>query len=118
MMKIGYRAMAVGVAALAGAAMSLATAAPPKAAYDAERVLYSFGTINDGQATIDGANPYGSLILVNGSLYGTTYLGGSVNCSFSNDRPHPPYRIAPGKSRRSIILVSATPPTAATLGRA
>ncbi|HLY00990.1 MAG TPA: choice-of-anchor tandem repeat GloVer-containing protein [Candidatus Cybelea sp.] len=39
-----------------------------------ERVLYSFG----GGA--DGANPIGALIDVDGTLYGTTFVGGGSNC--------------------------------------
>jgi uncharacterized repeat protein (TIGR03803 family) len=41
-----------------------------------ERVLYSFG---GGEG---GAQPNGSLINVDGTLYGTTFLGGGANCSF------------------------------------
>jgi hypothetical protein len=38
-----------------------------------EKVLYSFG---GG----DGAYPLAGLINVNGTLYGTTYTGGSFSC--------------------------------------
>ena len=37
----------------------------------AEKVLYSF------KGAKDGANPYSSLVAINGKLYGTTYAGGS-----------------------------------------
>ena len=39
-----------------------------------EKVLYSFANAPDG------ASPNGSLIEVNGTLYGTTYFGGSSSC--------------------------------------
>lgn len=42
----------------------------------AEKVLYSFCVQTN---CTDGAEPYASLIAVNGTLYGTTYLGGSGN---------------------------------------
>ena len=41
-----------------------------------ERVLYSFAGKPDAEV------PYGSLIDVDGTLYGTTYLGGSGPCEF------------------------------------
>ena len=39
----------------------------------AERVLHTF----EGGGQNDGAEPYGALIVLNGTLYGTTYYGGS-----------------------------------------
>jgi uncharacterized repeat protein (TIGR03803 family) len=41
----------------------------------AETVLHSFGSGTDGQ------QPYGGLIDVNGTLYGTTFTGGANDCS-------------------------------------
>lgn len=41
-----------------------------------ERVLYRF------KGGTDGANPYAALIDVNGTLYGTTYLGGGSGCPY------------------------------------
>jgi uncharacterized repeat protein (TIGR03803 family) len=43
----------------------------------AEKVLYSFCSQKD---CMDGANPTASLIDVKGTLYGTTYAGGSPGC--------------------------------------
>ncbi|HEX4077387.1 MAG TPA: choice-of-anchor tandem repeat GloVer-containing protein [Rhizomicrobium sp.] len=44
----------------------------------AETVLYSFCS---QQNCADGENPWGGLIDVNGTLYGTTFTGGANNCS-------------------------------------
>jgi uncharacterized repeat protein (TIGR03803 family) len=42
----------------------------------AEKVIYTF---NVNQSPLDGVNPVGDLIVVNGTLYGTTLNGGSSN---------------------------------------
>lgn len=46
----------------------------------AEKVLHSFG----GGSSGDGGEPTGSLINVNGTLYGTTAFGGDDQCSVSS----------------------------------
>jgi uncharacterized repeat protein (TIGR03803 family) len=44
----------------------------------AEKVIYSFCSQKN---CTDGSRPFGSLISVNGTLYGTTYWGGSEGCA-------------------------------------
>ncbi|HYL28210.1 MAG TPA: choice-of-anchor tandem repeat GloVer-containing protein [Candidatus Nitrosotalea sp.] len=71
----------------------------------AERVLHTFG----GGSQNDGAEPYGTMIVLNGSLYGTTYYGGrapadhgavfkasaagteNIVCSFTSSQGEFPY---------------------------
>ena len=54
-----------------GLAFSLATGGAPAALAASERVVYAFESKQP-----DGANPWGALINVQGSLYGTTYFAG------------------------------------------
>ena len=54
-----------------GLAFSLATGGAPAAQAASERVVYAFKSKQP-----DGANPWGALINVQGSLYGTTYFAG------------------------------------------
>jgi hypothetical protein len=61
---------------------------PPKEKGGAwtEKVLHNFAGIGNGQQTGDGANPNGGLVLDgNGSLYGTTYIGG-YNCPHNSNQ--------------------------------
>jgi uncharacterized repeat protein (TIGR03803 family) len=44
----------------------------------AERVLHTFGN----PSSVDGSDPYGTLINLNGSLYGTTYYGGRAPADY------------------------------------
>lgn len=46
----------------------------------AERVLHTF----TGGSGSDGADPYGALIVLNGSLYGTTYYGGHAPADYGS----------------------------------
>ena len=54
-----------------GLAFSLATGGAPAALAASERVVYAFESKQP-----DGANPWGALINIQGSLYGTTYFAG------------------------------------------
>jgi hypothetical protein len=54
-----------------GLAFSLATGGAPAALAASEGVVYAFESKQP-----DGANPWGALINVQGSLYGTTYFAG------------------------------------------
>ncbi len=44
----------------------------------AEQVLHTFGNAS----IIDGSDPYGTLIVLNGTLYGTTYYGGHAPADY------------------------------------
>lgn len=60
-----------GTSGYAGTAFSVGTSGT-------ESVLYNFGTVS---GSADGANPYGTLIAVNGKLFGTTCCGGAYHSS-------------------------------------
>ena len=69
---MGPKTRSVGVGLLAGAVgCALALQSALTATAQTEKILHSFGSGTDGQT------PYAHLIDVNGTLYGTTYYGGT-----------------------------------------
>jgi len=84
MKRLHYGAVLACTLGVAACARTIGPPAVPSVAPDARsssrhtatgyRVLYGFGSQNN-----DGVSPSGSLIAVNGTLYGTTRAGGSYN---------------------------------------
>jgi uncharacterized repeat protein (TIGR03803 family) len=50
-----------------------------------EKLLYSFKPGQPGSSKADGANPIGALVALNGTLYGTTFHGGTYNAKPGSD---------------------------------